>query len=146
MPSATKKSTDGNAPAFGFYLNAGFVPHSETWIRSEHTAPTLDELPEHIADRAAEVGFEFETMPGPDDTWISSEEMASLTLRDDAQGPEPDAAALDKVFQALEAAGRWTIQVTIPAFPDSEAWREVLGSLEFRPAMERLTRPVSRTD
>lgn len=133
----------GNTPAFGFYLNAGFAPHSETWIRSEPTALPIGELPQDSADRAAEFGFEFATLPGPDDTWVSSEDMIALTLRDDAPGSERvSTAALDEFFRALEATGRWTVQATIPTSPDSKAWRETLSSLGFRPAMERLSRPI----
>lgn len=134
----------GNTPAFGFYRNVGFVPHSETWIRSTPTTQPVGDLPEDIADRAAEVGFEFATMPAPDDTWVSSEEMADLTVHDEVLDREtpPDAPALNELFRILEAGGLWTIQVTIPTAPASETWRETLTAVRFRAAMERLRRPI----
>lgn len=133
----------GNEPAFRFYLNAGFLPHSETWIRSERTESPTGAIPRGISDLAAEVGLAFETQPGPDDTWISSDEMADLALRETQdQVKTPDAAALRELFREIEAAGLWTIQVTVPTTTDSEPWRATLASLGFRRAMERLTRPI----
>lgn len=134
----------GNTPAFGFYLRFGFVQYSETWIRSEPTVKTTRDLPETIVNQATEAGFEFATMPGPDDTWVSSEIMVDLTLLDEGQRltKTPNVAALKELSRVFEVAGLWTIQATIPIAATSEPWRQVLSTLRFRPAMERLTRPI----
>ncbi len=125
--------------------------------------------PAGIAGRAARLGLEFDIAPGPDDTWVTSERMADLGLLDareadagsgsgpgsgpgvplgrGAQGSQgeaarPDLAALRDLVTDLEASGLWSIQVTIPAAPESGPWREALASLGFRSAMERFTRPL----
>ena len=133
----------GNAPAFGFYLNAGFTPHSETWMRSEQWDGSKNGLPADIAERAKRLGFEFDAAPGPDDTWISSERMAHLNVTDTG-GCEtpPDIAMLRAFFQVLEAAGLWSIQVTISTSPQSDPWRDALTALRFKSALQRLTRPI----
>jgi ribosomal protein S18 acetylase RimI-like enzyme len=133
----------GNTPAFGFYLKSGFAPYSERWMRSEMPQSDGHELPDDIADRSRRLGLHFDTAPGPDDTWVSSDRMADLSLiPDNDEEPAPDTAALQELFEALESSGLWSIQVTIPTAPRSEAWRETLKSLRFKTSMERLTRPI----
>lgn len=133
----------GNAPAFGFYVNAGFAPHSETWMRSVQRDGSESELPGDIAERAAQLGFEFATAPGPDDTWVSSEQMADLTMLHTGGGETPpDDTTLRALFQLLEATGLWTVRVTLPTSPESDRWRDALTSLGFLSVLERLTRPI----
>lgn len=133
----------GNTPAFGFYLNFGYSPHSETWMRSEQSQTTGSGLVDDLADRAKRHGLCLETEPGPDDTWVSSDMIAHLApIPGNVANLPPETSALAGFLTALEDSGLWSIQVTIPATVESERWREGLKALRFKPCLHRLTRGV----
>ncbi len=153
----------GNSRAEQLYLRYGFEPLAEFWMRSREPdqGPTAvsEPLPQRLAELSAlgaELGFELELIPGPDDTWISSEVMAMLSSQDD-DDPDDDASATDdgsgagassgvdgerltELFDALEAEGCWTIFVYIPAPPAATGLREYLEHEAFKLSMRRLTR------
>ncbi|WGW11089.1 hypothetical protein LWF01_13415 [Saxibacter everestensis] len=80
--------------------------------------------------------FEFNTVPGLDDTWVSSERIADLTVNDTAgKGTPLDVTRLRELFEILRDPGLWSIQVTIPTTPESEGWRKALSSFAFRTAL-----------
>lgn len=133
----------GNTPAFGFYRKAGFAPYSETWMRSEMQQADERTASDGIAEYAGCLGLHLDTAPGPDDTWVSSDSIAHLSpSASGVPNLTADTTALETLFASLEKSGLWSIQVTIPATAQAEAWRDMLGSLRFKPCLHRLTRPI----
>ena len=151
----------GNDRARELYVRYGYRPYSEIWMRSDPgagrpTAPTDDVT---ALARAAELGLECEVGAGPDDTWVSSDELVGLAFPgapeviDDrfggrvalrsrtAGGPEFD--GLPGLVDSLAASGRWTVLFEVPAAPEGGALREALGTrCGFQLCAERLARPL----
>lgn len=151
----------GNSPAFGFYIKAGFEPHSEMWMRSsppekvgqpataglpaEGTEHPTEQLPQILVAKASELGFTLGGASGPDDTWVSSRRIAELTWFD-RSGTRPiaklSATRIRELVDALAEEGLWTVQVWLPTEPASDHLRAALNACGFTPAMERLTRTL----
>jgi GNAT superfamily N-acetyltransferase len=129
----------GNDRAMQLYRRYGFEPHAEFWLRSDPNSTPPPGEHGAAAELAAELGLALSIDPGPDDTWISSERMASLSA---VAERDRDARLLDTLFGRLEAAGAWTIFVYIPAPPRAPALRADLARLGFSRSMERLTRVI----
>lgn len=132
----------GNTPAFDFYAHAGFAPYSETWMRSHRPNTPLRAFSNDFRIRAQEAGLELCITPGPDDTWVSSDAIASFTMVQPNQGVHPNENLLRELFYQTQAAGLWTIQVTLPSTHEQDPWRAALSELDFTPAMERLQRSL----
>lgn len=133
----------GNTRARDLYLSRGYLPDTESWLRSEPPSGAESALSETRRDAAfpglrtlAEgVGVEWSVIPGPDDTWVSAREMAALAC-DDATSP----ADVERLVEATAEAGFWTVFVEIPAAPLAPALRDRLENAGFRLSTERLTR------
>jgi GNAT superfamily N-acetyltransferase len=129
----------GNDRAMQLYRRYGFEPHAEFWLRSNQHAAPRPESSATAAELAGTLGLELSIDPGPDDTWISSARMASLTA---VAERERDPQLLESLFARLEGDGAWTIFVYIPAPPKARPLREELANQGFRRSMERLTRVI----
>ena len=143
----------GNERARELYLRAGYRPRSEAWMRSTppsttpagHAVREVDTRAAAPADaelvassRAA--GFALDILPGPDDSWVSSDRFAELTPYDPERGWL--AGELERLFVLLESAGLWTVIVELPTAPAAAALRGMLIGEEFRLSMERLVREL----
>lgn len=147
----------GNRRTRELYLRHGFAPWSEAWMRSQpQPAQDPQVSPSRATNRAlsdAELvraarsaGFDLEFLPGPDDSWVSSDRLAGLTPREPEGDMDP--RIVNELFATLEAAGLWMILVEIPTAPRAAALRTLLGACDFRLGMERVVRelgsPASR--
>jgi len=136
----------GNLRARELYLRSGYVPYSETWMRSRPPGAGEGGTHVHLLDGsltklAERSGFELEFLPGPDDSWVSSDRLASLT-------PVESESAwtlreLELLFTALQSSGLWMVMVEIPVPPRAQALREALTAADFRLGMERLVRELA---
>jgi hypothetical protein len=89
---------------------------------------------------ARDLGADLDLLPGPDDTWLSSAQMASLTL---GGGGEVGGAVIE-LCQLLEEAGVWTVFVEIKSAPQAQESRDSLSAQGFRVSTERLGRSLGR--
>lgn len=133
----------GNARARSLYLRTGYEPLSENWMRTEPAAAARASGPqrseEELVVLAAAHGFDLAFSPGPDDTWVSSERIASLDHRN-PEAPVPE--GFEALLGELGAAGVWTIRVELPAEPRAAELRGALAAAGFRLATERLSREL----
>lgn len=153
----------GNLRARELYLRNGYLPHSETWMRSrppatsagssaaapvEAETPAAAEAPTvlglddaALVERAAAAGFRLSFLAGPDDSWVSSDRLAELVPSDAERGRL--AEELETLFGALEGSGSWTILVEIPVPPAASSLREALVATGFNLSMERVVRELA---
>lgn len=150
----------GNDRARELYVRNGYRPYSEVWMRSDPCGESLcgDSTEDVLAiSLAAELGLRCELGPGPDDTWVTSQEIVGLGLpgspeiikdcfggravfRPRHSGP-PELEELPALFDGLAASGRWTILFEVPAAPEGRVLREFLRShCGFKLSTERLAR------
>ena len=132
----------GNPRARELYLRSGYVPYSETWMRSQRPPGSggLRILDPSLVKLAGEHGFELEFLAGPDDSWVSSDRLALLTPLDaERERPEEELALL---FTALESSGLWTILIEIPMPPRAQPLRDALTADDFRLSLERVVKEL----
>lgn len=110
--------------------------HAVREVDTRAAAPADAELV--ASSRAA--GFALDILPGPDDSWVSSDRFAELTPYDPERGWL--AGELERLFVLLESAGLWTVIVELPTAPAAAALRRMLIGEEFRLSMERLVREL----
>lgn len=140
----------GNEPAAEFYRHRGYLPRSETWMRvrvpasgSHPTAPLPELATTALTSTVTQTGFNLELMPGPDDTWVTPDRIASITpLPGTSHGPV-DKAGLVELLDSLEASGLWAVQATIPSSPAAGPVRGLLRAVGFKVSTERLARRLS---
>ena len=133
----------GNTRARDLYLSRGYLPDTESWLRSEPPSgaegaapkPGRDAALPGLGTLAEEIGVEWSVIPGPDDTWVSAREMVALAC-DDTATP----ADVERLVGAIFEAGFWTVFVEIPAAPIAPGLRARLEGAGFRLSTERLTR------
>ena len=154
----------GNPRARDFYLRAGYLPHTETWVRSvpsdkTPSPPNTPELPTHTLDefrhRAEALGITLSTDPHADDTWHVASRTVELSrppsstwktaspvvsLRESTGVTAQQWPALRELIDDLAAAGLWTVTQTLPIDTAPEADRAFLSRNGFRVSTERLIR------
>lgn len=129
----------GNDRAKSLYLRHGFEPHSEIWMRSRPAAGKgTEQAPASLSELVGQAGFQLTIVPGPDDTWRSSDRIAVLSASAIEAGSS-QLATLDAI-DALQRAGYWTIQVVMPASPSGVSFRMSLRAAGFAPCLERMVR------
>lgn len=132
----------GNVRARELYLRRGYVPYSETWMRSQPPSGSgeLRISDPSLVKLAADNGFELEFLAGPDDSWVSSERLALLTPLDAEWTRSVEDLTL--VFAALQSSGLWTVLVEIPMPPRARQLRETLIAADFKLSMERVVKEL----
>lgn len=136
----------GNSRARDVYLERGYAPSTEHWLRSEPpgtgappgSGPRAPEAVRAGLRRAAEErGMAWTVLEGPDDTWVTASEMVDLGC---AVPGSIEAADLERSVSDIIAAEYWTLFVEIPAAPAAPELRDALRGLRFRMCTERLER------
>lgn len=154
----------GNPRARDLYLRAGYLPHTETWVRSippetSHEPTTTREIAaDTLAEfhrRAETLGITLSTDTQPDDTWNVAHTTVELsrpasstwktatpvvTLKSNDRDTDPQCPALQALIEDLETAGLWTVTHTLPTHTATEAPRQFLTRNGFRISTERLIR------
>ncbi len=135
----------GNARARTLYLRSGYLPYSETWLRSSRpqhqSVPATGVNDEFVVKLAQANGFELEVEAGPDDTWVSSDRLALLASK--GVHRQRTTVGLEELFTALESAGTWTILVEIQTAPRDGALRQNLCKSGFKLSLERVVKPLN---
>lgn len=146
-PLAIVDVMGGNEPAAEFYRRRGYLPRSETWMRvrvpaagSHPTAPLPEPAAAAFASTATQTGFSLELTPGPDDTWVTPDQIASITPLPGTGHDPVEKTGLTMLLDSLERSGLWAVQARIPSPPAAGPLRELLRAAGFKVSTEKLAR------